>query len=98
MAISLPEFVLTTAGSSEDVDAAVDAWIQLYQNDPDVKACDVGFDVMKYLRGSAHQGFDYVKGYATEPDVQKRTMEFTGGFCNGAYTIRIVVTMPHVAQ
>lgn len=94
MAIQLPEFVMVEAASSEELDAALDEWVELHRDNPDVRGCEV--DVMQYVRGAAHMCFDHLmhEEYATDPDPERRKMESSGVFGGGQYSVRVRVHVP----
>lgn len=94
MATELPEFVMTDATSSEEVDDAVDMWIELHKDDPDIQACES--EVSQYVRGAAHMYFNHLTTYATDPDPERRTMRTNVWFTGGQYTLQTRVMVPHV--
>jgi len=93
MVIQLPEFVMADAASSEELDAALDDWVDVYRDHPDVRGCEV--DVIQYVRGAAHMCFDHLmQFYATDPDPERRKAESSVVFGGDQYSVRVRVHVP----
>ena len=94
MTIHHLEFVMNDAPSLEELDTALDEWVESRQDDPCVRGCEV--DLVKYVRGAAHMSFDHLtQGFAADPDPDRRKMEVTGEFCGGLYSVRVHVSIPY---
>jgi hypothetical protein len=91
----LPEFVVVDVTSQDEVNAAVDAWIEKNKDHPDVVHANEGFDIMTYLRASAQQCFElasmYAVKYANDEDETKRTASTQVEMCgNCKMNIKVV--------